>query len=156
MKLLDRLYGSGKTREFKGIMRAVKPDVAMTIRMDAERIPILEVVWNDGAYIKFRVDVRTVHIQELANSSSGDRAEGLYQKLIKSGLPEFWKSCGCDTMTCEPSDDGARQILGRYGAWEEWQHDHMHDVWIWWLSPRTLPRAGVAIGTAHQIQKERQ
>ena len=156
LHLLDRLYGKGSHAEFKRCLRLVKPGVKFHIQWIFGMLPGLSVVWQDGAYMKMRLSGNTVHIQELANSSSGENAEGLYRNLVhKSGLPNYFKRRGVRTLTCEPSDDDARKRLGRYGIWEVWTGTGMHPVWVWWLKPRTVKGIHQAIGFAHSIQLER-
>lgn len=157
LHLLDRLYGRGSHKEFKRLMKLVKPDVRMTIHWTFERLPSLDVTWADGAYIKLRLSANTVHVEELANASSGESPEGLYRTLaLRSKLPMFFRQRHVHTITCEPSDEDARKRLGRYDLWEVWSEPNMHPVWVWWLGPRRVTSLHRALGFAHSIQIERQ
>lgn len=154
LHLLDRLYGPGAHKAFKHIMGQIKPATHYVAKWRFGKLPDLEVVWDDGAYIRFRLNPSTVHVQELVNSSSGAAAEGLYRALARE-VPAFFRSWGCRTMTCEPSDDEARKRLATLDVWEIWTSSRHHDVWVWWLEPRTLKGIHQGLGFAHSIQKER-
>lgn len=154
--ILNRIYGRGAHRAFKQCLDGFYPDHRRAFVQAFDALPSLQVIWGNGAHVTFRLHESTIHVQELANSSSGDEPEGLYRWLAReSGLPELFKSWGVKTLTCEPSDEDARARLGRYPFWEVWTTPDYHPVWVWWLGTRTVAGIEDAIDFALDIQEER-
>jgi hypothetical protein len=139
---------------FEQALETVKPGVHVAVIQLAAGDH--EVRWADGAYMRLRLGGTTVHVQELSNSSSGARPEGLYRALVRSKLPDLFRKRGIITLTCEPSDDDARARLNRYDLWEHHHSPHSHEVWVWWIGERSDQALRDALQLAHYVQRERE